>query len=163
MPTFQPKTEAEVKTANTKVFPAGVYDFEIKGATDKKSKASGNDMTELRLRIFDADLNETTVWDYLLYTDEQASKLRGCCEAIGILPKYESGTLEAGDFETGVGQVKIKVQPAKDGYEEKNVVSYYLARRSPEEIAKVEKNHGISVGKKKNLKDDLADNIPGFD
>jgi len=55
-------------------------------------------------------------------------KLRHACEAIGILDQFEAGTLEARDFDGGVGKVMLKVDKAKpnSGYRDKNSVDDYV-------------------------------------
>ena len=59
---FTPKSEKELSEEN--LFPAGIYPFEILEATDKTSK-KGNDMIELKLRVFHGERHQI-VNDYLL-------------------------------------------------------------------------------------------------
>lgn len=156
---FAPKTSEEIKQNERPVWPANTYDFEIKNGADKVSK-KGNNMIELRVRVFNESADEILVFDYLM--ESMAFKLRHCCEAIGILEKYESGDLVAGDFEGGTGKLKLVVQPAskdKDTgkeYPERNGIADYIPRdtRTKEEKEKTAKNHGMSIG------DTLNDEIP---
>lgn len=157
---FEPKTEAQVSSYQT--YAPGVYDFEIVKATDETSKA-GNDMIKVVLKIFGNDGTSSIISDYLLTNEEMAYKLRHCCSAIGIIKKYESGELEAGDFVTGVGKVKLKIDKGKEKddksgfYQDRNAVVDYIAGddRSASEKEKSDKNHGLKRNKAK-----LDDSIP---
>lgn len=142
----QPKTEQEINQSRRRLFPNGIYDFEIVKAMDKTSKA-GNEMIETMVKVFDSSGDSTMVFDYLMDTETMAFKLKHCCESIGILAKYESGELVSGDFVTGVGKLKLKIQKSKDpAYpEDKNVIEDYLVPKSAEEKKQLEKNHGIKL------------------
>ena len=112
---FTPKSEAalvkEAEERNT-LWPKGEYDFQVENYEDAVSK-TGNDMSQ-------------TIHDYLM--PQMMHKLRHCCEAIGILDRFEEGTLEAQDFDGGVGKVMLKIDKAKpnSGYRDKNSVDDYL-------------------------------------
>lgn len=156
---YQPITSEEAKQAQFKLLEPGVYDFEIISAQDKTSK-SGNEMIELKLKVFDSNGNSSHVFDYLL-PEKMAYKFRHCCEAIEIIDKYEGGELVADDFIGGTGEVKIKIDKNKDAnYPDKNAVVDYLGKRSKEERETTAKNHGI---KKKKASEELNDAIPDWD
>lgn len=122
---FQPKTERQI--AEEGLMPKGTYSFEVFEAADKVSK-TGNDMIELRLRVFDAEGNSRgMVTDYLL--EKLAYKLRHAADACGILDKYESGEIAAADFSGKYGDLKIGIQSDKEGkYPDKNVVADYVVK-----------------------------------
>lgn len=125
--TFTPKSEAALVKENEErniLWPKGEYDFEVVNYEDAVSK-SGNDMIHLELKVFHPDGGSQTIHDYLLAS--MMHKLRHACEAIGILDRFESGTLEASDFDGGVGKVMLKVDKAKpnSGYRDKNSVDDY--------------------------------------
>lgn len=124
MPTFQPKTENEVTTAN--LFPAGVYDYEVAQADDVTSKKSGEPMIKLKLKVFDKDGNSRVVFDNLMFLESMAFKLRHACYASGVGVQYEKGQIEAIDFNGVVGKVKLKQTPAKNGHPAKNEVVDYI-------------------------------------
>lgn len=151
-----PKTEQEVSQNRRKLFSNGIYDFEIVKGADKVSKSSGKDMIELSVKVFDRNGDSTMVFDYLMDTDTMSWKLRHCCEAIGIIKKYEGGELVGGDFESGAGKLKLKIQKSTDpNYpDDKNVIEDYLAPKTEEEKKKLAKNHGINTTEK------LSDEIP---
>lgn len=138
-----PKSEKEV--SNFKVFPKGIYDFEVITAEEKTSKA-GNDMIEVRLRVFDAEGNRTTVTDYLM--EAIAYKLRHAAAACGLLGSYEQGQLNADNMVGCCGKVVLAVETPV-GYPEKNVVKDYI---SPKE--------GEKLPEKKSPSKELDDSIP---
>jgi len=126
--TFTPKSEAalvkEDEERNT-LWPKGEYDFQVKNYEDAVSK-TGNDMIHLLLKVFHPEGGSQTIHDYLM--PQMMHKLRHACEAIGILDQFEAGTLEARDFDGGVGKVMLKVDKAKpnSGYRDKNSVDDYV-------------------------------------
>ena len=125
---FTPKSEAalvkEAEERNT-LWPKGEYDFQVENYEDAVSK-TGNDMIHLQLKVFHPEGGSQTIHDYLLAS--MMHKLRHACEAIGILDQFEAGTLEAQDFDGGVGKVMLKIDKAKpnSGYRDKNSVDDYL-------------------------------------
>lgn len=127
--TFTPKSEAalvkEAEERNT-LWPKGEYDFEVVNYEDTTSKKTGADMIHLELKVYHPDGGSQTIHDYLLAS--MMHKLRHACEAIGILDRFEEGTLEARDFDGGVGKVMLKVDKAKpnSGYRDKNSVDDYV-------------------------------------
>lgn len=167
--TFTPKSEAalvkEAEERNT-LWPKGTYDFEIVNYEDAVSK-SGNDMIHLELKVFHPEGGSQTIHDYLLAS--MMHKLRHACEAIGILDQFEAGTLEARDFDGGVGKVMLKVDKAKpnSGYRDKNSVEDYckpapvaarVARGAMAGASPAERRAGPR--QEKPSQDDLNDSIP---
>lgn len=150
---FNPKSADEVNTR--KLWPAGTYDFEIVKAEDTVSKA-GNDMVKIVLKIFNQAGDYILLSDYLLSDEAMAFKLRHCCEAIGILAKYETGQLEAGDFVSGTGVLKLRVRKSTDPQypEDQNQINDYMPAHEKEEAAPVKKK------KAKSAADDLNDEVP---
>lgn len=147
-----PKSEAEV--SNFSVFPAGIYDFEILTAVEKKSKA-GNDMIEMKVRVFDQEGKSTNVFDYLM--EVMAYKLRHAAAACGLLSSYEQGQLNADNFVGCTGKLKLGID-VPVGFPEKNVIKDYVVPRSEEEQKMVEATH--KVGGKKTASSELNDEIP---
>ncbi len=121
---FAPKSQEELALAG--LLPAGKYPFEVIKAEDKTSKTSGNEMLALQLKVYGEGERVATVFEYLMASNEQ--RLNQFCVMTGLQEKYESGELEAFDCEGRTGWVCIKIQPAKDGYDPKNIVSYYCAK-----------------------------------
>lgn len=121
---FAPRTPEELALAG--LLPAGKYPFEVIKAEDKVSKTSGNEMLALQLKVYGEGERVATVFEYLMASNEQ--RLNQFCVMTGLQDKYESGELEAFDCEGRQGWVCIKIQPAKDGYDPKNIVSYYCPK-----------------------------------
>lgn len=123
---FQPKTEKQI--AEEGLMPEGVYSFEVSGAKDAVSK-NGNDMIELKLRIFDNEGNSRgMITDFLM--EKIAYKLRHAADACGVLDKYESGEILACDFENKMGEVKVRIQKDKNGqYPDKNIIADYVVKK----------------------------------
>jgi hypothetical protein len=120
---FPPKTRDEIEKERTSFapFPKGWYDFEVMQAEDTTSKA-GNDMIKLKLRVFGDTGGERHVYDYLL--ESLATKLFDFCEAVGLVDKYDAGTLTADDCLGRTARVKLDVED-KPGYAAKNIVKDY--------------------------------------
>lgn len=125
--TFQPKTENELREANL-IAAKTICDFEVLEANDKVSKA-GNDMIELKLKVYRPDGGYIFVNDYLLASME--FKLRHSAAAIGALVKYNKGALSADDFTGKSGKLIVGIQKSEDPqYPDKNVVKDYIEKGS---------------------------------
>jgi hypothetical protein len=116
---FQSKTDQQIQEES--LIPAGDYDFTVREAVEKKSKA-GNDMIQLDMDVFVGD-RERPMKDWLM--EATAFKLRHFCYATGLGPKYDAGTLTAQDCVGKSGKVKI-VQKANGDYGLQNSVKDYL-------------------------------------
>lgn len=106
----------------------GVYDFEVTAASDRISK-NGNEMIELKLKIWDKKGNERIVFDYLL--EAMKFKLKHFAECVGLEDKYNSDEIEASDCIGKMGKVDIIIQqgqPNMSGgyYPDKNAVKDYV-------------------------------------
>jgi hypothetical protein len=118
---FKPATEEEIKA--NKVWPNGVYPFLIVEAEEKLSARKGNPMIELRIVISKSDGSKRTIRDYLLPQREE--KLMHAARACAVFEKYQSGSLEAGDFVGKSGSLKLGIERSKI-YPPKNVVLDYV-------------------------------------
>lgn len=119
---FTPKTEKEIIEAN--LWPASEYGFTIAKAEDTVSKG-GNPMIKLTMNIVNNEARSMIIFDYLLEAIEY--KLRHCAEACGLLGKYETGHLNAIDFEGKEGTLKLVIQKGNDQYpNDKNSVADYI-------------------------------------
>jgi hypothetical protein len=106
------------------LIPPGNYQFEVMEAKESMSKA-GNDMIELKLKIFMPDGRERVIFDYLLEALE--FKLAHFMECVGLFDKYTAGKVEAHDCWGKSGEVKIYIQKDKSGqYPDKSAVGDYL-------------------------------------
>lgn len=118
---FQPKSADEI--ALDGLFPEGKYPFSIAKAEETTSKKTGAPMLKLQLIIYGDGNRQTTVFDYLM--ESVADRLYKFCALVGLEDQYNAGELEAYHCEGKEGWVHIKIQPAKDGFEPRNVVGYY--------------------------------------
>lgn len=121
---FKPKTEDEIKMDG--LAKDGDYDFEVLDAQDQTSK-KGNAMIALKLGIYSGDAVRWHVYDYIL--EAMAHKLRHFCDSVGLLDKYQGGTLSASDCVGRAGKCRLVVQEDKKGqYPPKNSVDDYIQR-----------------------------------
>lgn len=119
-----PRTPEELQALN--LISPGVYDYQVIEAKDRISK-SGNEMIELRLRVWDEKGSERTIFDYLL--DSMSHKIRHFSEVNDLLDKYNSGEIEAMDCIGKAGKVEIVIQKDKTGmYGDKNSVKDYVTK-----------------------------------
>ena len=135
---FQSKTEKQIQEES--LIPAGEYDFTVREAVEKKSKA-GNDMIQVDMDIF-VDGKERPLKDYLM--ESMAFKLRHFCFSIGLGCKYEAGTLSAVDCQGKSGKVKI-IQKANGDYGLQNSVKDYVvfeagSEPAPAPVARAQKS-----------------------
>lgn len=122
---FTPVSEEEANAQSSGIWPAGDYDFEIKDATEKES-ASGNEMTELEVWLYDDGGKRKMVFDYLVVTEKSAWKIRHFAASCGLLAQYERGSLMANEMVGRTGKCTVATQAANNGYPAKNVIRDYL-------------------------------------
>ena len=121
---FEPKSEAEIQEENPFTpWPPGVYDFEVSESEERTSK-NGNDMIALTLKVYNTAGESRTVFDYLL--SSILYKLKHAAEACGAGDKYERGELTSVDFYGKTGKLKLRIDPAQNGYAAKNAVQDYV-------------------------------------
>jgi hypothetical protein len=135
---FEAKSAEQI--AREGLLEKGEYAFEVLVAEDTVSKSSGASMITLQLLIFTDDGNHRKLTDYLVA--KMAAKLRHFCDATGLLPQYQRGTLCAADCEGRTGKCRIVIQEDKSGqYPPKNSVQDYVVRAAkdltPERTAPV--------------------------
>lgn len=121
---FKPYTEQEI--ADRKLWPKGDCAFEITDASETVSQQGGNSMIELKVKISRPDRLPKTITDYLL--EKTPEKFRHCCEACGLLAKYESGVVSDDDFVGKRGRLRLAIEKAKknSGYPDRNVIADYV-------------------------------------
>lgn len=124
---FQPKSDKEIAEAN--LWTEGNYSFEIVEGVDKTSK-SGNEMIELKVKVFNDDGGFIFVKDFLL--ESMAFKLKHAAQVCGL--DYEGGAIAGMDFVGKCGTLKLKIQKQKDPqYADKNVIADYVVKKDGEE------------------------------
>jgi len=136
---FKPKTEKEL--TEEKLFPPGIYPFEVIEAKETISKA-GNEMIVMNLRVFHGGRTQF-VTDFLM--ESTGYKLRHAAVMMGLEKAYDSGNLIASDFEGKEGWAKLKISTDKTGqYPAKNVVVDYV--RPPVEAGSARDAKAASAG-----------------
>jgi hypothetical protein len=119
---FQPKSEREI--AESRLWKKGEYSFEVVDASEKSSKAAGNEMIELKVKVIAADGTARVITDYLLA--KRMEKLRHAAAACSALNRYEAGELVASDFAGKRGKLKLGVEKGKNGYPDRNIIADYV-------------------------------------
>lgn len=124
---YQPKSDDQLDKEG--LMQSQICDFEVKESTEGKSKSSGNEMITLALKVFDADGNVQTIWDYIVFgTNFGERKFKHAAKACGLLNEYNAGSLSYREFEGKTGKCEIDIQEAQNGYGAKNVVKEYIEK-----------------------------------
>jgi len=140
MPTFTP--EDPRKLAAIGLLLPGEYDFEVIGAENARSKA-GNEMLKVKLTIFNGD-RKSTLFDYLVFSENGMNKVYGFCLATGIEEKYHNGELNVNDVLNRCGKVFVKIDDKDPDYEPKNAVGRYVKPKIKRETIEPSKPEGDS-------------------
>jgi hypothetical protein len=123
--TFTARTEEEINAIN--LLEPGECDFEVAKAVSKKSKASGNPMIELTLKVWDIKGKEKTIFDYLINIPSMEYKIKHFCDSVGLDEDYQAGSLSAVKCEGKFGKLKLTIAKDKSGqYPDKNAVQDYV-------------------------------------
>lgn len=105
--------------------PPGDYPAEVIKAEETTSK-KGNPMLVVELRVHDpATGRSQKITDYIVIGGEYSGewKIANLCASCGV---SNDGNLQPGELNGLYTKVKLKIKPAKDGYEEGNSVADYL-------------------------------------
>lgn len=127
---YKPATQKQVNEA--RLVPSGDYDFEIVKAEPKASKEKQRPMLIVNHKIFVGEsfrfINQMFMLD-----DDSFGKLRNLCECVGLLEKYEAGTLEPQDLVATAGKLKLKVGYDDFRGEDVNKVTRYIVPKVGDE------------------------------
>jgi hypothetical protein len=111
------------------IVPAGDYEFKIIKSTEGASKA-GKPMLTLSISVWDANNHKTTIpWRCLL----DSGFLRNVAQGCGLLEKYESGKLEAYDFDSKEGKCAVETEESLS-YETSNIIRSFYAKKEEEKF-----------------------------
>lgn len=117
---YTPKSEEECRP----LIAEGEYACEILEATEKQSK-KGNDMIELKVKLYKGERCVGMLHDYLL--DAMAHKLRHCAYGLGLGLQYEDGSLSASKFEGRSGTCVVGIKKSTDPkYRDQNQIDDYV-------------------------------------
>lgn len=128
--TFTPKSDDELSN----LLVVGDGEFEVIDAKIKTSK-NGNPMIELKLMVWDSRGRQKIIYDNLVNVESFQFKIKHFCDAIGILNKYEAGSILREDIVPPVGPVRkgrLKIGISKDffgNHPDKNKVVDYLKNK----------------------------------
>lgn len=117
---FPPLSEEEVLN----LLPNGEYDFLVKAAEDKVSKA-GNDMIKLTISIWDDKNIEHTIFDYLLTS--MMYKVKHFADSVGLEAEYKAGGYTADHCVNKSGRCKVFIDnPEDSNFPPKNAIRDYI-------------------------------------
>jgi hypothetical protein len=120
---FKPLTEQEIR--DNKFLPTGTYLFTVKSAKDNLPPG-GTHTIDLLLIVNRGDGRTYPIKDSL--SPANMGKLHSACLACGLADKYRMGQINAADFERKTGYARVFLNPSRNGYPEKNVISAYVAQ-----------------------------------
>lgn len=108
----------------------GNYPFYVIEAAEKVSKASGNDMIELKMEITIPDRQKPiVVYDYLVSSEKSLEKIKQFCEAVGL--DFANDELTSSSCVRRAGFARFALgQPKQDGNRYLELKEYYPARNS---------------------------------
>ena len=111
------------------VLPEGEYEFEVENTTYQTSKA-GNYQWKVQLRIDPTGGQPSVkVWDYFPEMENMMWKFNNFFKALGYDGIDDTDKMKEviGD----IGFCKLKIEPAQNGYPEKNKVDRYVESPTP--------------------------------
>lgn len=113
MTLYIPLNEEEAMKARFNLLEKGEYEALVKISTPSKS-ASGNDMADMILAVFDKQGNATEVRDFLVFTPKTLWKIKHFCDSAGLQKEYAAGSFVPSLAERKHVKVKIGVQAGKE-------------------------------------------------
>lgn len=121
---FEPMNEQQAQRASSGCFDPGTFPFGVLDVEAKDSSA-GNPMLVVKLKV---QTNEGVrqVREYIMLTGAMAWKLRKLCEALGILPQYETGVLDEQEMVGLYGKAEFDIEEGNNGFPDKNRVREYI-------------------------------------
>jgi hypothetical protein len=137
------------------VWEDGIYDYEIKDASEETSRA-GNDMIKLEVWIFNQAGNRKLLFEYLVASEKAVWKVREFAASSDLLTQYDTGTLMASEIVGRTGMCEVGTQ--RDDYGVKNVVRRWMMKDKPKASSAAQKMTNNRV--KSPAGPDLDDEIP---
>ena len=113
--------EAPENPSRFSLFPEGKYEAELLSYEEKLSK-TGNEMVELKMKVYGSDGSESNIFDYLVGTKGMAWKIKAFCMAAGL--PYGQQPLPIQQAVGKLFQVKV-VTESYDGKDRNKIDDYY--------------------------------------
>ncbi len=153
---FTPLTDEEAAEQSNNLWPAGMYDFEVRQADETTSQTSGADMIKLEVWIFNTEGGRRLCFDYLVSSPKAAWKIAQFCASCGLSEQYKSGNLMTAEIIGRTGQCEVVVQPARDAFPAKNVIKTYLkSKDAPATRAAPNPRKPVHAGAGSDLDDEI--------
>lgn len=110
------------------VLPEGEYQFEVENTTYQTNKAGKNYQWKVQFRIENGN-QSVKVWDYFPEMESMMWKFNQFFKSLGYDGIDDTDKMKEviGD----IGFCKLKIEPAQNGYSEKNKIDRYLASPTP--------------------------------
>jgi len=131
---FKPVTAEDAAKQESGLWVDGVYDYEVVEAEEKISN-SGNEMTELKVRVLDQSGDYKMLYEYLVNTEKAQFKIRQFAASCGLLDAYETGSLMEGEMIGRTGQCEVGTQAAQGTYPAKNRVTRWMPKEGKPAMA----------------------------
>jgi len=105
-----------------RVWPEGDYQATLE-TTEETTSQAGNPMLTVTFKAYDGS-GTMTINDYIVIP-AFTWKLKKLAEAFGAGTEFEAGTFDPNNYAGKNLTLKIGIQPAKDGFDERNRVAAY--------------------------------------
>lgn len=123
---------ADVPPTQFDVLPAGEYEAVIVASELKPTQNGGGKYLKLELQILSGEYQNRKLFDNLNIENKNAQAvtiargtLSAICRSVGVLTPHDSSELHNKPM-----RIKVKVQPARDGYDESNKIVAYKPRQT---------------------------------
>lgn len=154
---FNTKAKSEAEIRALKIWPNGDYEFKVisiknhdkNGVLLKGGKDNAFPKYNLTITIWDSSDKTKTVYDDLIDSDDFNWKIRHVFHACGYGKEYDADQHDGEMLAGAMGWLTLGLKPAKDGYEERNIVKDYIVADT-------------SVKPKSTTTDEFNDDIPTF-
>ena len=105
------------------VYPEGDYDFEVENVTYQQNKKKDAYQYKVQFRIDAEGGKSFKVWEYFKEVPSQEWKFTQFFKSIGRYNVTDSSEMK--NVIREIGRCHIVIDPAKDGYKEKNKIDRY--------------------------------------
>jgi len=120
----------EVQPNSFDLLPAGEYEAVIVASELKPTSAGTGKYLKLQLQILNGEYQNRRLFDNLNIDNPNAEAvtiargtLSAICRSVGVLTPHDSSELHNKPL-----RIKVKVQPARDGFDEQNKIVAYKPR-----------------------------------